>query len=263
MIWKYDLKVTFENFFNSNHIRKVPKPGPHLWMGLDSYKNFQSNKKKLKYYLDNPIEYRINKDFYRYDNSLRNKFNFEDLENQAVDLYLGCSHTFGVGHHWKHTWPFLVSQHTNNTVVNLGVPGSGIDISYINLKKYIDRFNVKNVFHFQPIYPRYYVYNGIHNTVSVANMSSPYFNDIYKKESLVKNETIVFNHFRCVDAITGICLSKNVNYFHLYDWFNEDDSIVNYENYSTDIPARDLRHYPLSLVHKISEKFIEKVEELK
>jgi len=257
MIWKYDLKVTFENFFNSNHIRKVPKPGPHLWFGLDSYENFQSNKKKLKYYLDNPIEYSINKDFYR------NKFNFEDLENQAVDLYLGCSHTFGVGHHWKHTWPFLVSQHTNNTVVNLGVPGSGIDISYINLKKYIDRFNVKNVFHFQPIYPRYYVYNGIHNTVSVANMSSPYFNDIYKKESLVKNETIVFNHFRCVDAITGICLSKNVNYFHLYDWFNEDNLTINYQNYLTDIPARDLSHYPLSLVQMISKKFIEKVDELK
>jgi hypothetical protein len=257
MIWKYDLKVTFENFFNSNHIRKVPKPGPHLWIGLDSYENFQSNKKKLKYYIDNPIEYRINKDFYR------NKFNFEDLENQAVDLYLGCSHTFGVGHHWKHTWPFLVSQHTNNTVVNLGVPGSGIDISYINLKKYIDRFNVKNVFHFQPIYPRYYVYNGIHNTVSVTNKSTPYFNDNYKKESLVKNETIVFNHFRCVDAITGICLSKNVNYFHLYDWFNEDTLTVNYENYLTDIPARDLSHYPLSLVQMISKKFIEKVDELK
>jgi hypothetical protein len=259
MIWKFNVNTSYTRFLNSKDSRKIFRSGTHLWLGLDSFENFQTNKSKLSYYLDFPIEYRINKSLFRSKNE------FVDYKDKAVDLYIGCSHTFGIGHHWHHTWPYLVSQHTNNLIINLGVPGCGVDISYINLKKYINKFNVKNVFHFQPIYPRYYIYDGEHKTISLLNKtkSTLFFSSKYKINSLSKDESIIYNHFRCVDAIKGVCLNNNVKYFHLYDWFNEDDSIVNYENYSTDIPARDLRHYPLSLVHKISEKFIEKVEELK
>ena len=73
-----------------------------------------------------------------------------------MDLYLGCSYTMGMGLHAEHNFPHIISQHTGNTCINLGAGGHGIAHSYINLKRFINFYNVKNVFHYQPIYQRYF-----------------------------------------------------------------------------------------------------------
>tara|TARA_S200002703_G_scaffold158632_1_gene169538 strand:+ start:724 stop:1488 length:765 start_codon:yes stop_codon:yes gene_type:complete len=252
MLSESKVKKTINQFLNSP-IRSTRKPGSYLWCGLDSSENFELNKNKLNYYLENPIEYHLNEDCFR------SKVNFDDLKGKTVDLYIGCSHTFGTGHNWKNTWPYLVSKHTNNHIVNLGVPGGGVDISYINLKKYIDKFKVKNVFHYQPIYSRYYLFDGFHQTHNIISSSTPYFSDFYKKHSLVKDESIVYNHYRCIDACKGICSEKKVNYLHINDFQGKNDPITVFDDYINDIPARDLRHLPVSVMKKISKLFIEKL----
>ena len=255
----------YQKFISGRHGAITLKPGSYKWIGYDRKENFVANKKRLKFYIDNPIEYNINNQLFR------SKFNFNNLENKKVDIYLGCSHTFGTGHLWEHTWPYLVSQHSNNTIINLGVPGGGIETSYILLKKFITKFKVVNVFHYQPIYSRYHYYeNGIHKTYRLTNESNRFnpFGDRLKKKYLIKDEIILHNHFRSVDACKGVCSSYNANYYHLYDWFNENTTNLKANYYLqdvkdllNDIPARDLLHYPLNLVKKISNKFIEKLNE--
>lgn len=46
----------------------------------------------------------------------------------------GCSFTYGQSQPDTHTWPYLLAKKTSNNFLNLGVPGSGIDGMYNNLK---------------------------------------------------------------------------------------------------------------------------------
>ena len=230
------------------------------WYGFDSNENFQNNLKtnfdKLEYYLSNPIHYNWNGDKFRAD--------FEFIPNRKldVDIYLGCSHTSGIGHLWENTWPYQVSQFTNNKIVNLGVGGKGIEVSFVNLSKYINYFNVKNVFHFQPIYARYtYPYKGEIGNVLIQNVNLKTQDEDYIpwrkkyiKEELLDDEYIVYNHYKNTMSINGLCAYNGIPYFHLYETPNVIDT-------DKTIVARDLIHYNTTQLEFISESFISKLKE--
>ena len=230
------------------------------WYGFDSKDNFEKNLKnnfdKLEYYLLNPINYNWNQDKFRAD------FEFTPNKKLDVDIYLGCSHTAGIGHLWKHTWPYHVSQFTNNKIVNLGIGGKGIEVSFINLSKYIDYFNVKNVFHYQPIYARYtYPYKGQIGNVLIQNVNLNTRNEDYIpwrkkyiKEELLNDDYIVYNHYKHIMCIAGLCKHHNIPYFHQYktpDVNETNDTII----------ARDLTHYNTTQLKQISNDFINKIKE--
>ena len=228
------------------------------WYGFDSKENFQNNLKtnfhKLEYYLSNPIYYNWNTDKFRAD------FEFIPNKNLDVDIYLGCSHTSGIGHLWENTWPYHVSKFTGNKIVNLGVGGKGIEISFINLSKYINYFNVKNVFHFQPIYARYtYPYKGEIGNVLIQNVNLKTSDEDYIpwrkkyiKEELLNDEYVVYHHYRNTMSINGLCEYNKIPYFHLCETPNVVDT-------DTTIVARDLTHYNTTQLEYISKKFIHRL----
>lgn len=127
------------------------------WAGSDSKKSWDKNypnHPELEPYVNNPIRYNVQKDLIRCDYPL------EDLKNIDVDIYLGCSHTFGTGHHWENTWPYHVSKVTGNIPVNLGIGGGSVGGSYLRLLKYLPKLRVKNIFHYQLDYARFFYYIG-------------------------------------------------------------------------------------------------------
>ena len=91
---------------------------------------FLKNRKKLKnlrggYYLNNPIEYKINKYNYRCSH--------ENIDDNDYWIALGCSHTFGVGLHTEHRYSDLLEYEYDCKVFNLGVPGGSQNLVKDNL----------------------------------------------------------------------------------------------------------------------------------
>ena len=128
------------------------------WIGTDDEKTFNIHYEYypdiLQYYVDNPISYNINNHFCRCD------FDFEKDKTLKVDIFLGCSHTFGMGLHEKHIWWNKITEYTNNTPINIGVGGCSMEEQFMRLARVIDYFDVQNVIWFAPHFYRYTYTNG-------------------------------------------------------------------------------------------------------
>ena len=73
-------------------------------------------------------------------------FTLEDDGN----VFLGCSHTFGIGHYLENTWSYKLHEKIGGKFYNISEPGSGIDIQYEYLKYFKNKIKFKNLFHFFP-----------------------------------------------------------------------------------------------------------------
>ena len=106
-------------------------PAEHnvLFSGSDTEELYNQNL-KLKpvdwYYRTNQISYIRNSNGHRCE-EIKNI----DLNNYI--LYVGCSHTEGIGLELEKTYPYLLSKSLNCNYYNLGVGGSGIDVLLHNL----------------------------------------------------------------------------------------------------------------------------------
>ena len=83
-----------------------------------------------------PINYKINKQGFRHDGA-----NVDYLSEEGGVIYIGDSHTMGVGMPLEETWTYQAhydNQHTKDLrYINMGCPGYGIDSYYRLLKRYI------------------------------------------------------------------------------------------------------------------------------
>jgi hypothetical protein len=70
----------------------------------------------------------INKEFTYQFNSFA--FRCEEFTNDPSILFLGCSHTVGVGLPIEHTWPTVVANKLNLKCFNLGQGGSSTNTAY-------------------------------------------------------------------------------------------------------------------------------------
>lgn len=240
-------------------------------------------------YKENPVEYSMNSDFFR------SEFEFDPDESLKVDIFLGCSHTVGIGHHWEHTWPFLVSQKTGYKVVNLGIGGSGIEVSYGKLLKYIDYFDVQNIFHYQPIYARYDFIDNRDTSFAdylhfhylpfqpqydaIDTGYSPYTRE-YIRDVMVSDRYMYYNHVKHLHAVHGLASSRGIPYFYQGDFprsgYNAGEKvksgpvtrdshnrmqwgIINIDELNLpkeDLLARDGIHFTKSQLSAIANEFI-------
>lgn len=64
-----------------------------------------------------------------------NKVNYDNYI-----LFIGCSHTFGVGLEYDKTYSYLAANTLNMSFYNMALGGSGIDTLYYNLSNWIQSF---------------------------------------------------------------------------------------------------------------------------
>ena len=76
------------------------------------------NNLSLYYYKINPIEYKLNNCGFRTNDDF-------DLENEG-NIFLGCSHSFGIGHHLENIWSYKLSKVIGDKFWNLSLPGTGV-----------------------------------------------------------------------------------------------------------------------------------------
>lgn len=225
------------------------------WYTMDTEDLFKENLKKypdsrhLKYYLDNPIKYRLNKHGFRSNDEFETK--------EAGNVYLGCSHTFGIGHSLENTWSYLVNKEVGGKFFNLSIPATGSGTALRTLLAWYTKLNIKNIFHFAPFYPRYeYLVKGRYVTINSIHSN---FDTGNLKHVLVEEDSIVNYTLTNLLAIQTIASKLNIPYYIVTD----EEAHNRYETYHDDeygdnILARDLVHYNIPKQKLFSEIFLEK-----
>lgn len=258
------------------------------WLGSDNKfafdNNLKSYEKYLQTYIDNPITYNINNLLFRSD------FDYVPNKKLKVDLHIGDSFTVGMGLHTEDTFSHLISQHTGYTPVNLGVGGGGIRMSYINFKKFVDFYDVQNVFHYQPYYMRtYHFENNKHNNFVSKDILQKMLKDGFKlKEYTFPGDSLFSQGYiedtllnwgyntmdvSChIDAIRGCCDRMGIKYYFFskipgISWFslfqlkennNDVDALPSLDH---DTPARDLGHFSTNVTKVVANWFKDAYDE--
>lgn len=135
------------------HSGPHPRNGSLYWCPSDSEELFIENLNKhvknptLSYYKENPIVYSFN----NYGFRTPDDFNPVDWGN----VFLGCSMTFGIGHHLENTWSYKLNNLVGGKFWNLSLGGTGIMTASRLLFGFKDFLKIKNVFHLRSKFMRY------------------------------------------------------------------------------------------------------------
>jgi hypothetical protein len=216
------------------------------WCPMDSKELFDKNFKRfpkdktLKFYIENPIEYRFNNFGFRSDDD----FNTEELGN----VFLGCSHTMGIGHHIENTWSHIVNQEVGGKFWNLSMGGTGLDTHFRVFLSFYDSLKFKNVFHYCPPYFRFeYVDNHNHfiNYTSHSNGDDDFF-----LNNLANDDNLHLNQVKNILTIKKLCEMVGANYYLV-------NQHIEYQPFDC-IGARDLEHYSTRDQIRLSEIFLKK-----
>ena len=223
------------------------------WCGTDTAERWQQNQSnpQFAYYVDNPVHYQINPEYFRSEHSYT-----ELISDQTpVNIFLGCSHTFGVGHLEHNVWHHTITANTGVTPVNLALPGAGVEFSQMILMRYIDQLNVSAVYHFQPIYSRW-LFRSRDRFVTIR---PDRITDSFVQNNLSDPHYTELSHYRNVKAIQQMCSERQIDYWHTDGDSMETDlniSMTGSVHWSeSDIPARDGVHFPVSWQHWLGHHF--------
>lgn len=217
-----------------------PKQGVYKWVPNDTAELFKKNKQAAQAlgWTEDSITYVIDEYGFR-NESIPNK-------TDTYDLYLGCSHTFGIG--VNRPWPVNINTYTGNKMYNAARPGAGIDGCYRNLVYLVKQgYKFDNVFMLCPDESRVEFWDSFEGRWMTIAWWSHY------KKSIIKafNEPYYaqLNFEKTLDAIRGICLANELT-LHYLTSDDVDEYIVE------DKTARDLEHCGEHTHRIIASKFI-------
>jgi len=198
----------------------------------------------VEHYKKNPIVYRINNFGYRTD------YNFK--KGDSVNVFLGCSYTFGVGINFEDTWVYKVGSKYDLPIANLGIGGTSINTSYRQLMYFKDFFKIQNIFHYQPVYARfeYFKNRKVHHFIvdSEPEGFDTVFNKEYVNNIILNDATVYYNHQVHYDAIMNVAHTIGANYYYIH------------KAQVVDV-ARDLGHYGPITNTLLADRFIKKAKQ--
>ena len=235
-----------------------------LWSGSDNEEDWlkiveqaktnylnESQKKDLEHYIKNPIEYKLNNYGFR---------TYDDLDSSEGNVYLGCSFTYGEGHHLENTWSYKLHKLIGNKqkYYNLAQPATGIDFAFRMLYSYSNIIKTKNVFLYIP-FPRRFEhpvkfnkYDNLSNEIfynpyhivaptfstnfltGTDNMNSVEQIELLKNQmyALTRDEHIEMSYVKNYWSIQRLCEDMGANFYCINPFHEElqnveeDESIV-------------------------------------
>lgn len=264
-------------FFDSSY-NYAREDGVLDWHPSDTEQRFNENlkkyqnssdeyiKKSLKFYQENPISYQVNSEGFR-DVPLSTKPN-------EVDVFLGCSFTFGIGIHNEYTWTHKIAQHTKFPSINAGIGGSGPITHYRILIHLAKRFKIRNLFYLIDFNHHRYEWYYDHLTnkdFSQYKFLTPHCPGISTLdfENILNERNRIFSIHAMFNAVKGLCYDKGINlipciqqdfHYFLIDFKNRTDFIPEYAfDYSLNYAARDISHPPILDHHAYYLYFLNKL----
>ena len=121
----------FSHYDKNRTIPFCPMDTTKLWR--DNSRKYP-NDKTTQYYTENPIEYKFN----NYGFRTPDDFNYDD-----GNVFLGCSHKIGIGHHLENTWSYKLNKFMGGKFWNLSQGGSGVDTAFRLLYGFQNHLNIK------------------------------------------------------------------------------------------------------------------------
>ena len=234
------------------------------WLGTDNPTNWEKNKQNHQgssdfvYWENNPITYEFNNHQFRTPDD----FNTED---EGI-IFLGCSHTSGIGLHWNQTWVHHICKRYKRKAWNLAIGGMGIQTCYRNLTIWTQkerRLKAKKVLLLIPHFERWelasYARNKAHNYTPVTVQTLETFlgkntTSYNVMTELLFSETTSFWNMRSqLDAIRAICMELGMD-LHVLTTL----PILYQQGNNLPVPncARDFAHCSPAQQQQIAEKFV-------
>ena len=244
-ILKHRAHLDNSNYMFNNEYDFIDTDDETNWKDNLKQNNDNFNKYSIEYYVQNPIKYKLN----NYGFRTMDNFNSEDVGN----VFLGCSHTFGVGHHLENIWSYKLNNVIGGKFWNLGIGGTGVATHFRLLLGFYKELKIKNIFHFAPKYPRYeFIENEKPQNYIVNDYKKSWeskFGNLMV-DSLLTDEQCEFNWMSYTYAIKGLAKEIGCNYYLIEGdtgWHGQDDN---------SLLARDLLHHTTKVQHSIYKDFL-------
>ena len=192
---------------------QYPKNSTVKWIPSDTEEAFLERLEKdptnasLLYYLENPITYELN------NYGFRTPVDF--VKGIEGNVFLGCSHTIGIGHYLENTWSWKLNEYVGGNFLNLSVGGTGIGTGFRLLYGLKEMIRPKNVFLYYPHVHRFEYYHARKqkwSTVSAPHNPSMRF--MYESNNI---EMYYYLHY---NAIKNLCKELNVPLYTINEFFS-------------------------------------------
>lgn len=213
------MKNSPDRKLDKNHLRLHLDPSYEEWTWRfpDDEETYNKNIEKypdnkfLLEYKNNQVKYKMNNFGFRTDDD----FNPSDVAN----IFLGCSHTYGVGHHLENTWSYKLNKKLNNgKFYNLGHAGSG---STTHLRHFLGWYDypkkVNAVFHYIPPHIQSNRYEKFKEGVPMIfgfngeKDGYEFHGESYEKTYAWECQS-GFNYLRDISTIKYFCEKNNIPY---------------------------------------------------
>lgn len=216
------------------------------WFGTDSeelyQKNLAENFEKLKQYnwIDQKIIYKFNRRGFRADE-------FTPSEKSVV--FIGCSHTLGVGLPIESTWPYIISSELNLKNYNLGIPGASNDTAFRLANYFIPQLMPDVVIFLSSDRSRVELHtiNQQIKDINAWNYQADYTKN-FMKDWLSNDINTDMNYLKNTLAIKQICNEYNIKYLQ-----------EEFSNIPTLDKARDLQHFGITTNQHIAKMFLSRL----
>lgn len=191
-----------------SHRTKEKANGTYKWIPSDTEEAFelklksQPNNLNVKHYQHNPIEYKLNNMGFRTD--------VDFVEGITGNLFLGCSHTFGIGHYLENIWSWKLNEHIGGNFLNLGVGGSGIGTGSRLLYGLRNVIKPQNVFLFYP-HPNRFEYFDTYN----KNWYTHYSHNTKVSPIITEKNNVEMYYYLHFNLIKSLCRELKCNLFTL------------------------------------------------
>jgi hypothetical protein len=216
------------------------------WNGTDSEHRYQKNLKtnlvELERYnwVDRPIKYKFNSHGFRADEF--------DSPGSNI-LFVGCSHTLGVGLPVESTWAHIVSTSLNLKNYNISVGGSSNDTAFRLAYYWIEQLKPSLVLFLSPEKTRFELHTGDNEIfdLSVWPHAFPMVND-FMRHWHSNDSNSDMNYLKNTLAIKQLCSERGIKYIQRQA-----------ANIHVRDKARDLQHYGEKTHQRIADMFLSKI----
>lgn len=198
------------------------------WCPMDTQELYELNLKTRRDdldkfgWIDNKVSYTFNE----------HGFRCPSFENKPSIMFLGCSHTLGIGINIEDTWGHLVSKELNLRCINLGQGGGTNDTAFRLGYHWIPKLKPKIVFLLQPDSSRIEIISRSRNIQFLSTgQKIPVQWQRWYNDWLLVDSNSVLNFQKNTLALSEICKQNRAKFRYV-----SSDDIPQWDK------ARDLAH---------------------